>query len=439
MTSSTTYAPPITRGETGTAGGRWIRTATMLGLGGLGFRAVDDAFLQSAAAPGDNLLSGLVPLLVCAVAAAVVTRSRGGLRTFATLSAATWGLVGGAELFIESGPRHGGFEADDISGVVSMAAGAVLLVCFAYYAWHAQSRAASRAGRVLHRVAALTGSVALAVVTLFPLGLAYVATHYVGAGLTSAPDLGAPVEKVRFDASDGVELTGWYTAPANGAVVIVVPGKSGVDHARMLVDNGYGVLLVNRRGEADSGGDPHLYGWEGARDVRGAVAFMKERPEVDQHSIAALGLSVGGELAVQAASESTGLSAVISDGAGSRSIKETLELTGGIQWAELSVAPLLTAGLVVLTDQAPPPNLKDRSVALPPTPALFIWGGDGQAAEAQLGRRYAAAAGAVAEQWEVPGAGHVGGIDTAPEDYERHVIDFLDRTLLGESGDGDPS
>jgi fermentation-respiration switch protein FrsA (DUF1100 family) len=277
----------------------------------------------------------------------------------------------------------------------------------------------------------------VAFVTLFPLGLAYVATHYVGAGLTAAPDLDAPVEPVTFEASDGVELTGWYTAPTNGAVVIVVPGRSGVDHARMLVKNGYGVLLVNRRGEADSEGDPNLFGWEGARDVRAAVAFLETLPEVDEDSIASLGLSVGGEFSVQAAAESTGLSAVISDGAGSRSIKESLELTGGIQWAELSVAPLLTSGLVVLTDLAPPPNLKDLSAALPPTPALFIWGGEGQPGEIQLGARYAAAAGAVAEHWEVPGAGHVGGIDTAPEEYERRVIEFLDRTLLAAAAEGD--
>ena len=169
--------------------------------------------------------------------------------------------------------------------------------------------------------------------TVFPLGLAYVATHFVGAGLAEAPDLDAPVERVEFEASDGLDLSAWYAAPGNGAVVIVVSGRSGVDHARMLVANGYGVLLLNRRGEADSEGEPNLYGWEGDRDIRGAVAYLQTRPEVDRESIAALGLSVGGEFAVQHAATSPGLSAVISDGAGSRSIKESLELSGGIKWA----------------------------------------------------------------------------------------------------------
>ena len=90
---------------------------------------------------------------------------------------------------------------------------------------------------------------------------------------------------------------------------------------------------------------------------------------------------------------------------------------------------------MVLTDHAPPPNLKDRAADLTSSaPALFIWGGDGQPAEIQLGRRYADAAGDAGEYWEVPGADHVGGIDTAPAAYERHVIDFLDRHLLNVEG-----
>ena len=98
---------------------------------------------------------------------------------------------------------------------------------------------------------------------------------------------------------------------------------------------------------------------------------------------------------------------------------------------ELSIAPVLTAGLVVLTDQAPPPNLMDLSADCPRRPSSS---GAARVSRPRstLGRRYAEAAGLAAEVWEVPGAAHIGGIDTAPEDYERHVVDFLDRHLLAE-------
>jgi fermentation-respiration switch protein FrsA (DUF1100 family) len=45
---------------------------------------------------------------------------------------------------------------------------------------------------------------------------------------------------------------------------------------------------------------------------------------------------------------------------------------------------------------------------------------------------YYAAAGAPKTLWEVPGSGHVGGIDAQPKQYERHVVGFFDRSLLGE-------
>ena len=35
------------------------------------------------------------------------------------------------------------------------------------------------------------------------------------------------------------------------------------------------------------------------------------------------------------------------------------------------------------------------------------------------------------EIWEVPGSKHMGGIDARPAEYERRVVGFFDRALLG--------
>ena len=90
---------------------------------------------------------------------------------------------------------------------------------------------------------------------------------------------------------------------------------------------------------------------------------------------------------------------------------------------------------MVLTDHAPPPNLKDLAADLTSSRRRCSSG------EATANRPRSSWAGGTprqpvtpAEYWEVPGADHVGGIDTAPEDYERHVIDFLDRHLLNVEG-----
>ena len=44
---------------------------------------------------------------------------------------------------------------------------------------------------------------------------------------------------------------------------------------------------------------------------------------------------------------------------------------------------------------------------------------------------YYAAAGEPKQLWNVPGSKHTGGLDARPAEYERRVVDFLDRSLLG--------
>ena len=263
-----------------------------------------------------------------------------------------------------------------------------------------------------------------------PLGVGYFATHSAGQGITAEPDVGVPSERVEFASSDGLQLTGWYAPTRNGAVVLVLPGRSGLDQARMLASNGYGVLLMNRRGEGDSEGETNLFGWSDPIDVAAAAEYLRSEEGIAPDAIGGLGLSVGGEVMMEHAARSDDLAGVVVEGMGSRSIKESLELSGGIRIAELVTAPLMTSSLVVFTDQAPPPNLVDLSEGLGPAQALIVWGEDGQPAEKVLGPTYAEAAGDAASSWEVPGAGHTGGIDAAPEEYERRVIAFFDSTLL---------
>ena len=122
-----------------------------------------------------------------------------------------------------------------------------------------------------------------------------------------AADLGAPYEDVEFTTSDGLRLKGWYIPSRNGAAVISFPGRaSSQKRAKLLARHGYGVLLFDRRGEGESDGDPNLFGWQGERDVHAAVAFLEGRPDVDPERIGGIGLSVGGEMMIEAAAESTG-------------------------------------------------------------------------------------------------------------------------------------
>ena len=79
----------------------------------------------------------------------------------------------------------------------------------------------------------------------------------------------------------------------------------------------------------------------------------------------------------------------------------------------------------------PPPPIVDRIGAISPRPVLLIYADPGIGGESARQPEYFAAAGDPKAIWEVPGAGHTGGIDAEPAEYERRVLSFFDAALLG--------
>jgi len=198
----------------------------------------------------------------------------------------------------------------------------------------------------------------------------------------------------------------------------------------MLVRHGYGVLLFDRRGEGDSDGDGNLFGWGGEKDIYAAIDFLEHRHDVDRDRIGGIGLSVGGEVMLQAAAESGRLDAVVSEGAGTRTFGEELE---ELPPGELAIAgPMLalkTASVAVFSDTVPPPKLTDLLPRLT-APLLLIWAPNGGNAET-MNPEYRRLAGGPASIWTIPDAKHIHGITAHPAEYERRVVGFFDTTLLG--------
>jgi fermentation-respiration switch protein FrsA (DUF1100 family) len=65
-----------------------------------------------------------------------------------------------------------------------------------------------------------------------------------------------------------------------------------------------------------------------------------------------------------------------------------------------------------------------------PRPLLLIYAGRSGAGE-ELNVDYFRAAGRPKVLWKIARAGHVGGYQASPREYERRVIAFFDRALLG--------
>jgi hypothetical protein len=402
-------------------------------IGAIALHVADDSFFQPqpGTSAGDHLVSGLVPLAVLALAAWAYPRLRAGFRATIALLLGIFGIVAGVEAIYYT--TKDGPSGDDFTGLLSIPAGIVLLAVGVVTLWRSRKTADSRRRRYLRRSLIAVGTVAAVYVVLAPFYVSYVFTH-VARGYVPEPELGAAYEEVSFRTSDGLELRGWYIPSRNRAAVIAFPGRRGPQRpARMLARHGYGVLLFDRRGEGESEGDPNVFGWQGERDVHAAVAFLQSRPDVDPERIGGIGLSVGGEMMIEAAAESDGLRAVVSEGAGIRSLREALAIpeTGARLTSALAFG-VLTPAVALFSNDLPPPSLEDLAPRIAPRPVFFVYADPGQGGESELNETFYEAAREPKLIWQVPGSGHTGGIEAQPDEYERRVVGFFDDALLGE-------
>ena len=398
----------------------------------VGLHVADDSFLQPnpGVSTADHLPGGLLLLGLVAAAIVAYPRMRAGLRALTAIVLGYLGVLGGVEAVYYA--REVGLSGDDYTGLLSIPAGLVLLGLGAVTLWRSRRRDDRLWWRYSRRLLLVALSAVAVGTVAFIVTLSYVITHVARAEVPTA-NLGAPYEHVEFTTSDGLTLRGWYIASKNGAAVISFPGRAASqERAKMLARHGYGVLLFDRRGEGESDGDPNLFGWQGERDVHAAAAYLRHRPDVDPGRIGGIGLSVGGEMMIEAAAESTSLRAVVSEGASGRSVRDTAA-NAGSAWQDYVGTGLATAATALFTSNTPPADLKSLVAKISPrTSVFFVYGERGQPVEEPANRGFYRVARGPKELWEVPGSRHMGGIDARPAAYERRVVGFFDRALLGE-------
>jgi hypothetical protein len=420
-------APPLLRW----GGGSRESTLFRLAIGVIALHVVDDNFLQPqpGTSAGDHLVSGLVPLAVLGLAAWAYPRLPGLWRGATALALGVLGIAGGIEAVHYT--NKVGASGDDFTGLLCIAAGVLLLVLGAVTLWRTRRTNGNVAWRYGRRVLLGVAGVVAAAVLLVPIGLAYITTH-VGRPVVPDNDLRVAYENVSFRTSDGLKLVGWYIPSKNGAAVIAFPGRKGPqEKARMLARHGYGVLLFDRRGEGKSEGEPNSWGWGGTKDVKAAVAYLQRRPDVEPGRIGGLGLSVGGEMMLDAASDTKSLAAVVSEGAGARVFSEEIDqdLPPFEKATNAVPAWIKQASIAVFSNQSPPTNLKELVPKIAPR-AMFLIAAPNAPTGEDLNRGYYKAAGEPKALWEIPESKHVGGQEARPAEYERRVIGFFDRTLL---------
>jgi uncharacterized protein len=384
--------------------------------------ALDDAFL---------LNTGGVPLTQHALAAGIALVAsvlaivrfdslRPGLQSATAFVFGTLAAINGG--------RHAhhiatvDLTANDVTGVLALAAGVVLIGLAAWIPFHHRGE-----GRWLTRLIVpplmLVGIWAIG----GPVGMALTDIHSLEKPVGQAPN--AAYKTVHFTASDGVTLEGWYRPTRNGATVLVIPGGGSnrmgpLRHAKMLERQGYGVLVYDARGLGHSEGTPNSYGWGWDKDIDAALAYLKRRDEVDPSRIGALGLSTGADMAVDAAGRRSDIAAVVADGTaaiGYHDIEEysSKTLDRAPMWLLFKTMEVIRAG------SAPKVSLADR-IAQTEAPHLLVAAGK---QEKEWGELYDKAGGSRSELWYLPKASHTAALKQYPEAYEQRVTAFLDRHL----------
>lgn len=253
-------------------------------------------------------------------------------------------------------------------------------------------------------------------------------------------EAGKPVDRVSFQAIDGVELVGWFVPGDGEGATIVVSHGSGANGpgtypgVAFLNRAGYNVFVFDHRAHGQSGGDSTTLGPREVGDMRGAVAYLRSRRDVDADRIGAIGCSMGSGVSIGAAAQDPAIGAVVAESvyADMRELWGRFGYTGirntPIHWSwglPMRWATWLWTGQTGASFK--PEALIGR---ISPRPTLIIHGEHDNAActVADAHRLYQAAQ-EPKELWIVPGAGHCSAHSTWPQEYEERVTRFFDQAL----------
>ena len=321
-----------------------------------------------------------------------------------------------------------GLSVDSLLGLALLGAGLALLGFAAVVTW----RTLRRWWRLVLLPAWL---LCVAVAMSLALSVMFTFVPRTELGSMTPADHGLAYTDVRFSTPDGVTLSAWMIPSSNHGAVILLHGAgsnrtSTLAQAVVLARHGFGVLMVDARGQGRSGGRGMDIGWYGDQDVAGALTFLQHRSDVYPTRIAILGLSMGGEEAIGAAAAHQGIRAVVAEGATQRTAEDKSGwLPSGFAGRIQRGLDQLTYGLTdVLTPARQPISLHAAIAKASGTPFLLIAAGR-KSDETKAANYFRSAAPDRVWVWTAPGANHTGALETNPLQWETQVITFLNRTL----------
>jgi uncharacterized protein len=235
-------------------------------------------------------------------------------------------------------------------------------------------------------------------------------------------------EPITLHTPDGYNLNGWYHAPANGALILLLAGNGGsrdamLPDAVLLARHGYGALTLDYRSCA--GGRSSL-GFREADDLRLMADFAAARPGVTR--LGAAGFSAGSVAVIRGAARLPAIRAVAAEGNFYNldyEIRNAPALPFSLEWQIQNLVSLSYFGLVGVWPAQVDPVLDLPAIC--PRPLLLVFG-EYEIANNRGYEQFAAAC-EPKQLWVVPGVGHGGYYQAWPEEYEARIIQFFDDAL----------
>lgn len=268
------------------------------------------------------------------------------------------------------------------------------------------------------------------------LSSAYVAGSLLTAPVPSAvgkPPAGLPIETVNIASPSGSRLAGWFIRGRNGGGAVLLLHGIGanrlqmLDRARFLHRDGYSVLLFDFQAEGESPGTALTFGHLEAMDARAAFDFL--RAKVPGERVGVIGLSLGGAAAVLTEKPLEADAMVLEAVYGDFETAVINRMVMRLGEAGRLLTPLLTLQARPRLGFWPSALAPARRIAEVRAPVLIIAGGEDQHATMDETKAIFANARDPKDLWVIKHAGHEDFHDMVPQEYERRVGQFLNRTL----------
>jgi len=257
----------------------------------------------------------------------------------------------------------------------------------------------------------------------------------------SPADIGLDYEAIAFSSRDGLTLRGWFIPAAlPRGTVIFCHGQAGsmdpdLEYTPVFCERGYNVLMFDFRAHGRSDGTLVGMGSLERQDLLGAVDWLGGRG-IDR--VGVMGFSMGGRVAINTASQTDAILAVVSDG-GPATLLEAVAAEFRRQRLPGFLARLVACLTLWLAGREVGCDLGEADAVhwvsqLSPRALLLIHGGRDPYVSTESVRALFAAAGEPKELWIVPEAGHRQADKHCPDEYQDRIIDFFDRHLAKDVG-----